>query len=1039
MVSEKAQSIIEKRYLMEDKETIWAELSQRVGHGVGNDTYGDLYADCINNMQFIPGGRILRNVGRIRGSLFNCYSLPIGDSREEIGDLFKNALILWGEGGGVGINFCVDPSTKILKSDLTWDNASLIKIGDELIGFDEDINTLSIQQAKYKRTKVENISFIDRPRYEIITDRGSILVSAEHPFVAKDFNSPSKKKGQGFHWKTADTLSVGDQIQFTIEPWETQYSYKDGWLAGIFDGEGCISKTNTTKPTLSIGQNKGDVYNKIRDILDANKCKYNVYKNSSNACYQFRLAGKWEAIRFIGMFPSTKGKLLGHKLWENKLIHDKLPNAIIESIKYLGNGPVIGIQTSERTLITNGFLSHNSTLRPIGAPIKGVGGTSSGLVSFMRAVDGIAATVESGGQRRAASLGLCEVWHPEIMRFINAKQKEGDISYFNISVGINESFIDAVRQNAPWNLSFNQLVSGTIESRYIWNEIIEGMVHNGEPGLINMSNLSKNNSYYFAPVRGTNPCVTGDTLVQTTIGDLPIKELTKYKSVDVYTRTDSGYLTIKPARFFRTKTKARCITVHTTRGSIKCTPDHKFITEVGDIKAEDLIPNQQLIGIKRRKRNGTHVEVGCSGSQYVHEEKLVAGYYYDICDLDIHHLDGNSHNNTIQNLQPLPHGIHSILSNKGHKQWNKTNEKGQFVSKPKLKTKPNKPLNSNNRRWKILSVDTTVFHEPVFDGQVADTNKYFANGILVHNCGETCLEDYGVCNLGSIVLTKFVANGRVQWKKLEDTIRLSVRFLDRCIDINKYALAEVKRTALRGRRIGIGVMGLADMLFDVKLRYGSRDAIDFIERLFKFIRNIAYEESCKLAQEQGAFPAFDSNLYCKAKFIRSLPPSLRQDIRKYGTRNVTLMAIAPTGTISLVPEVTPSIEPLMYKAYERKDRISTRRYVHALALDESGNHRNDDWYVDSEDLLPKDHIETQVAIQKYTDGAVSKTIIVPNDYKSEQLSEILLESIDDLKGVTVYRTGSRENQIITSITDYDNAVSTMDEGDVLCATGKCDL
>ena len=556
-ISDKALEILNKRYFYHDvNETTWDQLAVRVGQGVGGQEWGDAYTDIIGQMLFIPGGRILRNVGRPRGSLFNCYCLPIGDSREEIGDLFKNALILWGEGGGVGINF--------------------------------------------------------------------------------------------------------------------------------------------------------------------------------------------------------------------------------------------------------------STLRPRGSDIKGVGGKSSGLVSFMQAVDGIAATVESGGQRRAASLGLCEVWHPEIERFIDAKQKDGDISYFNISVGINERFIDNVRQDGQWDLSFNQLVARTVASRDLWEKIINGMGRNGEPGLINMSNLSTNNSYYFAPVRGTNPC------------------------------------------------------------------------------------------------------------------------------------------------------------------------------------------------------------------------------------GETCLEDYGVCNLGSLVLPKFVTDtGRVQWKKLEDTIRLGVRFLDRCIDINKYALSEVKRTAIRGRRIGIGVMGLADMLFSMQLRYGSRDAIDFIERLFKFIRNVCYEESCKLAQELGAFPAFDSNLFCKAKFVRSLPPSLRQDLRKFGSRNVTLMAIAPTGTISLVPEVTASIEPLMYKAYTRMDRVSTRTYIHPMAL----TCKDESWFVDTTDLTPKDHIETQVAIQKYTDGAVSKTILVPNDFKEEQLSEILLESIDDLKGVTVYREGSREGQIITPLTDLTDLVgsSNMDEQDVACATGKCEL
>ena len=566
-ISNNSMEIIKSRYLM-DTETTWDELSVRVGQTIGKQEYGDVYSEIISNAKFIPAGRILRNAGRNRGSLFNCYCLPIGDSREEIGELFKNALILWGEGGGVGINF--------------------------------------------------------------------------------------------------------------------------------------------------------------------------------------------------------------------------------------------------------------STLRPKGFPIKGVGGESSGLVSFMRAVDGIAATVESGGQRRAASLGLCEVWHSEIENFIRAKQKDGDISYFNISVGINEDFIDAVRTDSEWQLHFNRKITQKISAKNLWSKIMDGMVRNGEPGLINMSNLTQNNSYYFAPVRGTNPC------------------------------------------------------------------------------------------------------------------------------------------------------------------------------------------------------------------------------------GETCLEDYGVCNLGSIVLSKFVVNGRIKWKELEEVVRYAIRFLDSCIDINSYSLTRIKQTAIRGRRIGLGVMGLADFLFQLHIRYGSRDAIDTIERVMKLIRNVSYEESCKIGIEKGAFPAFESHLYCKSKFVRSLPPSLRQDIRRYGIRNVTSLAIAPTGTISLIPETTSSIEPLMYKAYERRDRVSTRHYIHPMYRSILMEGAPDtEWFVDSTDITPQEHIDTQIAVQKYVDGAVSKTINVPKTFKKEDLSDLLLESIQDLKGVTVYRDGSRKGQVIRPI-EKSKCLALVKENDgrnledvsletVQCATGSCNL
>ena len=568
-MDDKALQIVRKRYFMDDEQS-WSDLAVRVGRIVAARTidpgiYTTLFIEMIDNQEFIPGGRILRNVGRSRGSIFNCYHLPIGDSREEIGECFKNSFILWGEGGGVGINF--------------------------------------------------------------------------------------------------------------------------------------------------------------------------------------------------------------------------------------------------------------STIRPDGAAIMGVGGEASGPVSFMRALDAIAETVESGGQRRAASLGLLEVWHPEIHRFIRSKHQNGEISYFNISVGVINEFIEAVQKDDSWDLKWQNQTWSTVSAVELWNEIVSGMLHNGEPGLLNMTNLRNNNSYYFAPISGVNPC------------------------------------------------------------------------------------------------------------------------------------------------------------------------------------------------------------------------------------GEATLEENGVCDLGSLVLPKFVSNGRVQWARMEEVIHHAVRFLDTCIDLNNYSLNRIRQTAQRGRRIGLGYMGLADMLFDLHIKYGSRDALDFEERLAKFFRNVSYQASIKLATEKGSFPAYDPFNYCKSKFIRTLPPSLRQDIRNHGMRNVTVNAIAPTGTISLVAGTTSSIEPLTYKSYRREDRVGDRIYIHPIFAEcLRENKPLPDWFVDSRDLEPIHHIETQGIIQKYTDGAVSKTIALPSDFDdAEALGNLLLESIFDLKGVTVYRDASREKQILYPLEEketrkwLDAADITADMESVACATGTCDL
>jgi len=813
MLSDNAQKVASKRYFMEGED--WEACALRVaeGNAVGKpeyEYYRDIFYDMIYNMYMIPGGRILRNTRRPRGSLYNCYHLPINDSIEGIGDCIKNSLILWSDGGGVGINFCVDAKTKVLKSDLSWVDADTITNGDELIGFDEDINNLSIQNARYKRTIVESTSIIYRPRIRVTTDRGTIIVSNEHPFVAKDFNSPGKKKGQGFHWKTADILAIGDQIYFTTQPWEKQNSYDAGWISGIFDGEGCISRNTLTKTILSIGQNKGIIYNKIKMLLDNFKLRYHIYKNSSNNCYQFKLSGKWQACKFIGMFPTIKGETLHHRLWENSLIHDKLPNAIVQKIDILSTGEVIGLQTKSKTLITNGFLSHNSMLRPEGAPILGKGGNSSGVVSFMLALDAAAQTIESGGQRRAAALGALDVSHPEIENFLNAKLKDGLLSCFNISVNVTNEFLDAVINNDTWDLKFNQQVYKTVKARTLWNKITTNMIRNGEPGILNMDNMTKNNSYYFSPILGCNPC------------------------------------------------------------------------------------------------------------------------------------------------------------------------------------------------------------------------------------SEAVLSGWDVCNLGALNLPKFQgAGGNTNWEKLRDTIHLSVKFLDNIIDNNRYSIDKIRMQAHSSRRIGLGVMGEADYLFKKKVKYGSPKGVEEAEKLMRFIRNESYLASIELAKERGAFPAFSAEEYCKASFIRKLPPKIRMAIREHGIRNVTLNALAPTGTISLLADVTPGIEPLFSKAYERKDRVSNRVYIHPLYDSEAK------WMVDSFDLTPEEHLDMQVAFQKFTDSSVSKTINLPKDFKKKDLDKLLLEYAFDIKGVTVYRDGSRKGQILNRLStdevlkylDAGEGETTMVEEDVSCAIG----
>ena len=279
-----------------------------------------------------------------------------------------------------------------------------------------------------------------------------------------------------------------------------------------------------------------------------------------------------------------------------------------------------------------------------------------------------------------------------------------------------------------------------------------------------------------------------------------------------------------------------------------------------------------------------------------------------------------------------------------------------------------------------------------------------------------------------------------------ECIETAVRMLDNVIDVNRYELREIEENQKASRRIGLGIMGLADYLFKKQVRYGSDKSIIEIEKLFKFIRDKTYESSIKLSLEKGTFPKYDRVFYNKSSFIRKLPASLRMDIKDKGIRNCTVLAVAPTGTISLLPEVSSGIEPLFSKAYKTNDRVGKRIYVHKLYKSILEKEEEaPDWFVDSYDITPAEHLEVQATVQRFVCGAVSKTINLPKEATAKDLDKLLKEFIYDVKGVTVYRDGCKGEQPLNRLTEKEarkylkEASTSQSEESVTCAKGTCEI
>lgn len=438
-----------------------------------------------------------------------------------------------------------------------------------------------------------------------------------------------------------------------------------------------------------------------------------------------------------------------------------------------------------------------STIRPKGSHIRGCDAAASGPLSFMQVLDSTCRTIMSAGQRRGAQMGILRCDHPDIEEFISAKRENARLQMFNLSVAITENFIQAVKADGDWDLTFRGETYKTIRARELWDSIMESTYNYAEPGFILMDKINQfNNLHYCEEIRATNPC--------------------------------------------------------------------------GE--------------------------------------------------------------------QPLP--------------------------------------------------------------------------------------PYGACLLGSVNLTRFVRDeftpkARIDFDRIAEVAAIAVRLLDNVIDISNYPLPQQREEAMKKRRMGIGLTGLADVFIFMGVKYGSPESIELAGKIMSTITHAAYRASIELARERGSFKLFDAARYGAGKFIATLPRDIRDGIRKYGIRNSHLTSIAPTGTISLLAgNVSSGLEPVFAFTYKRRIRntdehdyteveiadYAYRRYLEFTGRTSENVGELPPCFVSADSITPMEHLKIQAVLQKYVDSSISKTINIPADYPFEKFSDIYMEAYDaGLKGCTTFR------------------------------------
>lgn len=339
--------------------------------------------------------------------------------------------------------------------------------------------------------------------------------------------------------------------------------------------------------------------------------------------------------------------------------------------------------------------------------------------------------------------------------------------------------------------------------------------------------------------------------------------------------------------------------------------------------------------------------------------------------------------------------------------------------------------------------------EPVYDTTQHDDNAVIFNGLVTGQCGEQPLLPYDVCNLGSINLAAFVTeDGDIDWDELRTVTHLATRFLDNVIDVNHYPLPQIADLNRRIRRIGLGVMGWADMLVRLDVPYNSARAVELAREMMGFVDREAKVASEQLADERGVFPDWEQSIWgpdqtcARTRDGRRVQPTKR-------LRNCNLTTVAPTGTISMIAGCSSGIEPLFAVAFWRyqaesrmldtnpdflarardegwysedlMERIATTGHIHHPEVPHEVQHT----WVTAHDIIPEWHVRMQAAFQEYTDSAISKTInfahaATPDDVRAAYHLAYRL----GCKGITVYRDGSRSNQVLSTGSSASSSSTT---------------
>ena len=682
-----------------------------------------------------------------------------------------------------------------------------------------------------------------------------------------------------------------------------------------------------------------------------------------------------------------------------------------------------------------------SLLRPKGSPVNNAAMTTTGAVSFMDTFNQVSQTIGQKGRRGALMMSM-DVNHEEIEDFINVKTQNKKLEECNISVRADDLFMTRV---IAGDGNANELMRKLAENNWDW----------GEPGMLFWDSINKHTllseyikkgEFEFA---GVNPCLVGDTLIQTIEGPKTIEELVGTQPY-VYCMDDNGRLIIKQAsKVWKTRENAQLVEIDFNRGKLICTPDHLIYTRNrGWVKAIELQPKDRLNGLGFSKGNEIDemIKLTSDNKYYTHHRFIMEQMKHDIKGKDVHHLDGNHLNNVYSNLQALTHSQHSKLSNIGHLCYCEQDiNTGQFIPKQekqnRAKTdKVNYEVKGKN--FIVKSVTVLDYTEDVYDMTVPGVHNFIANNIVVHNCAEEPLPAGGSCLLGALNLSEFVTDpfGKKPAFNLPEfrkAVNIAIEALNEVLDegLDLHPLQIQRDTVRDWRQIGLGIMGFADALVKLRIPYGSKRCMNLINVIGKELVNTGLQQSAILAGKKGSFAKYNEKYILNSNFINRgcITEQTKKLIQTYGLRNSQLFTIAPTGSIGTMLGISTGVEPIYdVNEYTRttkslQDEETTyteypKVIQQAITADDINMSTDRPAYiVGAKDLNYLERVTTQATWQKWIDASISSTVNLPVDATVDDIFKLYVAAHElGCKGVTVFRDGCKKAGILNGNTQQED-------------------